>query len=43
MKAVKSKVLSVLVKATYHIAEKGAGLASFFGIYQPEVPKKLQK
>lgn len=43
MQAIKSIVLSSIVKITYHVAERGAGLASFLGIYQPKVPKRLQK
>ena len=41
--APKSKTNSAIVKVTYHVAVRGAGLASMFGIYQPKVPKKLEK
>ncbi|MCL2227255.1 MAG: cyclic lactone autoinducer peptide [Oscillospiraceae bacterium] len=34
---------SITAKLTRHVAVKGAGLASLFGIYQPKVPKKLER
>ncbi|MCL2223251.1 MAG: cyclic lactone autoinducer peptide [Oscillospiraceae bacterium] len=43
MNVIKTKVVSAMIKITYHVAEGGAGLASFLGIYQPKVPKKLRK
>jgi len=43
MKRIKFKVQTALAKATYSVAEKGAGLASFLGLYQSVIPKKLQK
>ena len=43
MSSFKSKVSGILVKATYQVAVKGAGMASLFGWYQPRVPDKLSK
>ena len=42
-KLIKRKLNEILAKATYKTAEKGAGLASRFGWYQPKVPQKLAK
>ena len=43
MKNTKHKLGKTLATLTYHVAKKGAGLASNCGIYQPKVPKKLVK
>jgi len=43
MNKIKSAVNNALAKATYKIAEKGAGLASAFGWHQPKMPDKLAK
>ena len=43
MKSLKCKLQSIIAKITYNIAEKGAGLASFLGMYQPKLPERLQR
>jgi cyclic lactone autoinducer peptide len=36
-------VNGAIAKVTYHVAIRGAGLASLLGIYQPKVPQKLER
>jgi cyclic lactone autoinducer peptide len=43
MSKIKSTINNVLVKVTYRVAVKGAGLASTYGWHQPKVPEKLTK
>jgi len=43
MKKLTTEINGTLAKVIYHVAKKGAGLASWLGWYQPKVPEKLAK
>ena len=43
VKLAKIQITKAFAALTYYVAAKGAGLASYFGWYQPKVPAKLSK
>ena len=43
MKKKKATVAKAIAKFTYKTAKEGAGLASWFSLHQPKVPKKFAK
>jgi len=43
MKKITQRLSRAIAALTYHVASKGANLASDWGWYQPKVPEKLRK